>query len=94
MENPDERGWVGANDRERVNRFLVIYLFFSNKRFIFAAINVIGYMAKTEYITVKNASKAVLRRMRQVGVDKAKRLQRIQERWENGDYKDVEIVQL
>ncbi len=51
-------------------------------------------MAKTEYITVKNASKAVLRRMRQVGVDKAKRLQKIQERWENGDYKDVEIVQL
>lgn len=52
-------------------------------------------MAKTEYITVKNASKAVLRCMRQVGVDKAKRLQKIQEeRWENGDYKDVEIVQL
>ena len=51
-------------------------------------------MANTEYITIKNASKAVLKRMRQVGLDKAKRLQDIQERWEKGDYKNVEIVQL
>ena len=51
-------------------------------------------MAKTEYITIKNASKTVLKRMRQVGVDKAKRLQEIQERWDNGDYKNVQIIQL
>lgn len=51
-------------------------------------------MARTEYITVKNAPMAVLKRMRKIGVDKAKRLQRIQEHWDNGDYKNVEIVQL
>lgn len=51
-------------------------------------------MAKTEYITIKNASKSVLKRMRQVGVEKAQRLQKIQERWENGEYKNVEVVQL
>ena len=54
----------------------------------------IDYMARTEYITVKNAPMAVLKRMRKIGVDKAKRLQRIQEHWDNGDYKNVEIVQL
>ena len=51
-------------------------------------------MAKTEYITVKNASRSLLKRMRQMGEDKAKRLQEIQERWENGEYKDVEVISL
>lgn len=37
MENPDERGWAGANDRERENRILVFYLVISNIQRIFAA---------------------------------------------------------
>ena len=32
--------------------------------------------------------------MRKIGEDKAQRLQKIQERWEAGNYKDVEVVQL
>jgi hypothetical protein len=51
-------------------------------------------MSQIEYITVKNASRKVLNRMRQIGVEKALRLQKIQERWENGEYNDVEVVQL
>jgi len=51
-------------------------------------------MSQIEYITVKNAPRKVLNRMRQIGVEKAKRLQEIQERWENGEYKNVEVVQL
>ena len=51
-------------------------------------------MAKTEYITIKNASRKILKRMRDMGVAKAQRLQNIQERWDKGEYKDVEVVQL
>ena len=51
-------------------------------------------MSQIEYITVKNASRKGLNSMRQSGVEKAQRLQKIQERWENGEYKDVEVVQL
>ena len=51
-------------------------------------------MSQIEYITVKNASRKVLNRMRQIGIEKAQRLQKIQERWENGEYKNVEVIQL
>ena len=51
-------------------------------------------MSKTEYITIKNASRKVLQRMRQIGIDKAQRLQEIQKRWDEGEYKNSEIVQL
>ena len=51
-------------------------------------------MAKTEYITIKNASRKILKRMRDMGVAKAQRLQKIQERWDKGEYKDVEVIQL
>ena len=51
-------------------------------------------MANTEYITIKNASRKVLNRMRQIGVDKAQRLQQVQERWDAGEYKNIEVVQL
>ena len=51
-------------------------------------------MAKTEYITIKNASRKVLRRMRQIGIDKAQRLQEIQDRWDAGEYDNTEVVQL
>ena len=51
-------------------------------------------MSQIEYITVKNASRKVLNRMRQIGVEQGQRLQRVQERWESGAYKDVEVVQL
>ena len=51
-------------------------------------------MAKTEYITIKNASRKVLQRMRQIGIDKAHRLQEIQNRWDAGDYQNTEVVQL
>ncbi len=51
-------------------------------------------MANTEYITIKKASRKVLLRMRQIGIDKAQRLQDAQKRWETGEYKDSDIVQL
>jgi hypothetical protein len=51
-------------------------------------------MANTEYITIKNASRKVLSRMRQIGVDKAQRLQVVQKRWDAGEYKNSEIIQL
>ena len=52
------------------------------------------HMSKTEYITIKNASRQVLQRMRQIGLEKAQRLQEVQERWDAGEYKNSEIVQL
>jgi len=51
-------------------------------------------MTQIEYITVKNASQKVLKRMRQMGQEKARRLQKIQDRWEAGEYKDIKVVQL
>ena len=51
-------------------------------------------MANTEYITIKNASRKVLQRMRQIGIDKAQRLQEVQKRWDTGEYKNADIVQL
>lgn len=51
-------------------------------------------MAKTEYITIKNASRKVLKRMRQIGINKAQRLQEIQDRWDSGEYKNLDVVQL
>ena len=51
-------------------------------------------MSQIEHVTVKNASRKVLKKMRQIGEAKAQRLQEIQERWEAGEYKDVEVIQL
>ena len=51
-------------------------------------------MANTEYITIKNASRKVLQRMRQIGIEKARRLQEVQKRWDAGEYKNSEVVQL
>ena len=51
-------------------------------------------MAQVEYIIIKNASRKVLNKMRKIGEEKAQRLQEIQERWDAGDIKDVEVVQL
>ena len=51
-------------------------------------------MSQIEYVTIKNASRKVLKKMRQIGEEKAQRLQNIQERWDAGDYKDIEVVQL
>ncbi len=51
-------------------------------------------MAKTEYVTIKKASRKVLLRLRQIGIEKAQRLQEVQKRWDAGEYKNSEIVQL
>ena len=51
-------------------------------------------MSNTEYITIENASRKVLKRMRQIGIDKAQRLQEVQERWDAGEYQNTEIVRL
>lgn len=51
-------------------------------------------MSQIEYVTIKNASRRVLKKMRQMGEEKAQRLQKIQERWDAGEYKDVKVVQL
>lgn len=51
-------------------------------------------MSQIEYVTINNASRKVLKKMRQIGEEKAQRLQKIQDRWDAGDYKNVEVVQL
>jgi len=51
-------------------------------------------MSQIEYITVKNASRKVLNHMRQIGIDKAQRLQEVPKRWDAGEYKNSEVVQL
>lgn len=43
-------------------------------------------MAQVEHITINNASRKVLDRMRQIGHKKAERLQKIQEQWDAGKY--------
>jgi hypothetical protein len=45
-------------------------------------------------ITIKNASREVLNKMREIGEKKDQRLQKIQECWDADDIKDVEVVQL
>lgn len=52
------------------------------------------FMSQIEHVTIKNASRRVLKKMRQMGEEKAQRLQKIQERWDAGGYKDVKVVQL
>lgn len=51
-------------------------------------------MLQVEYVTIKNASRKVLKKMRQIGEEKAQRLQKIQDRWDSGEYQDVEVIQL
>lgn len=57
-------------------------------------LNMYGKMEQVEYITINNASREVLNKMRKIGEEKAQRLQEVQERWDAGDIKDVEVVQL
>ena len=52
------------------------------------------HMKQIEYVTIKNASNKVLKKMRQIGEEKAQRLQKIQDRWDNGEYENLEVVQL
>lgn len=51
-------------------------------------------MKQVEYITVKKASRQVLKHMRQIGQEKAQRLHDVQERWNAGEYDNIKIVQL
>lgn len=51
-------------------------------------------MAQVEHITINNASRKVLDRMRQIGHKKAERLQEIQEQWDAGKYSNIEVIQL
>ena len=51
-------------------------------------------MKLIEYVTIKNASNKVLKKMRQIGEEKAQRLQKIQDCWDNGEYDNLEVVQL
>lgn len=43
-------------------------------------------------IVIKNPTKACMDRLRKIGEEKAKRLAKVQERWEKGEYKNVEII--
>ena len=52
------------------------------------------HMKQIEYVTIKNASNKVLKKMRQIGEEKAQRLQKIQDRWDNGEYDNLKVVQL
>ena len=49
-------------------------------------------MVHVEYITIKNASQQLLDRLRRLGEEKALRMQNVQNRWDAGDYKDVEVL--
>lgn len=51
-------------------------------------------MKQIEYVTIKNASNKVLKKMRQIGEEKAQRLQKIQDRWNKGEYDNLEVIQL
>ena len=51
-------------------------------------------MAQIEHIIIKNASRKVLDKMRQIGQKKAERLQNVQDRWDAGEYNHLEVVQL
>lgn len=41
---------------------------------------------------IKNPTQKCVDRLRKMGEEKAKRLSRIQKRWEDGEYKNAEIV--
>ena len=49
-------------------------------------------MAQVEYITIKNASRKVLRRLRKIGEEKAQKSKVAQERWERGEYDKSQVV--
>lgn len=51
------------------------------------------FMAYTISDTViKNPTKACMNRLRKMGEEKAKRLAKIQERWENGEYENATVI--
>jgi len=54
---------------------------------------IIMIMAQVEHIIIENAPKKVLNRLRQIGLEKARRLQEGKEMWKRGDLKGVEVVQ-
>jgi len=43
-------------------------------------------------IVIKNPTKACMERLRKMGEEKARRLAKIQERWDNGEYKDARVI--
>jgi len=45
-------------------------------------------------ILIENPTKSCMDRLRRIGVEKAKRLSKIQERWEKGEYKDIEVIRV
>ena len=45
-------------------------------------------------IVIKNPTKDCMERLRKMGEEKARRLSRIQERWENGEYKDATLIRV
>ena len=49
-------------------------------------------MAQIEHIIVENAPRRVLNKLRQIGIEKPKRLQEGKEAWARGELKDVEVV--
>lgn len=49
-------------------------------------------MAQVDYIIIENAPRKVLNKLRQIGIEKAKRMQEGKEAWKRGDLKGVEIV--
>ena len=51
-------------------------------------------MAQVEYITIKNASRKVLQRVRRIGEEKAKRASDAKERWERGEYDPSQVVMI
>ena len=56
-------------------------------------LKIYGTMAYTISNTIiKNPTKNCVDRLRKIGEEKAKRLSRIQERWEKGEYKNAEII--
>ena len=51
-------------------------------------------MAQVEYIKVKNASRATLNKLRNIGIEKARRIQQVKESLAHGEDTLVETIQL
>jgi hypothetical protein len=52
--------------------------------------NIMAYTISNTVI--KNPTKACINRLRKMGIEKAKRLAKIQERWDNGEYDNATVI--
>lgn len=49
-------------------------------------------MKQIQYTTIRKAPRKILDKLRQIGIEKAQRLETIQERWERGEYREAQTI--